>query len=89
MSVAVVAAGGPTGSVLSVSCFTVSMDDSLHCVKAASADPDCLRSIFDYRMGMSISGYRIQNSISGYQLTTLLNNDIKLHFIIKHFNMTQ
>jgi len=27
-------------------------------IQAGSADPDCLHSIFDYRMGISISGYR-------------------------------
>jgi len=32
------------------------MDDSLHCVQAGGADPDCFGSVSDYCMGISISG---------------------------------
>ena len=51
----------------SVSCFTVSIDCvSLHCVQAGGTDPDCLRSVFDYPMSISLSRYRGQNLISGF-----------------------
>jgi len=43
MSVAAAVAGGLRGSM---SCFAVSMDDSLHCVQAGGADPDSLIIVF-------------------------------------------
>ena len=39
MSVVAADAGGPRGSISS---FTVSMDDSLHCVQAAGTNHDCV-----------------------------------------------
>jgi len=50
MSVAAVAAVGLRGTILY---FTVSVDDSFHCVQAAGTDPECLRSVVDYYMGIS------------------------------------
>ena len=55
--------------------------DSLHCVKAGGADPDCLRSVFDYRtLSISLSGYRAKIRYPDFWIS--INNptpELKLH----------